>query len=179
MRFSYIGFLRKNVPDYLYHLTTINNYKNIVRDGFINISHDRFLNKDAIFTVEKNNYINEWSKSIINDDNLKNLLLEHVSSCGDSVVLKISTKNLNLKKLFVRNQNKFFMLKNSYYDKLPKNPVKFVECLVDAFHLRFGTPATLKKFFMKNKPYEYIYKDKINTNDIDCIISLDEFLGKF
>ena len=178
MNFMKIGFLRKNIPDYLYHLTTTENYRNILRDGVIKQNHDRILNKQAVFTVEKNNYINQWSKAFVNNENLKDMLIAHISTGSDNVVLKISTKNLDLKKLFIRNQNKFFMFKNGNYDKLPKNPIKFLECFIDALHLRYGTPAALKKFFNKNKPYEYIYKDKIAAQEIDCIVSLDEFLGK-
>ena len=85
---------------------------------------------------------------------------------------------MDLKKLFIRNQNKFFMFKNGNYDKLPKNPIKFFEYVIDALHLRYGTPAALKKFFNKNKPYEYIYNDNIAAQEIDCIVLLDEFLGK-
>ncbi len=171
-------FFRKNIPDYLYHLTTKDNYCNILRDGVIKQNHDRFLNKNAVFTVEQNNFIHEWSKTFINNENLRDMLIEHISLGDDNVVLKISTKNLDLKKLFIRNQKKYFDFKNSMYDKLPKNPIKFLECIMDAFHLKYGTLAALKKFFNKNKPYEYIYKDKINVREIDSIISLDEFLGK-
>lgn len=178
MTFIKSCFFRKNIPDYLYHLTTKENYQNILRDGVIKQNQDRILNKHAVFTVEQNNFINEWSKTIVNSQNLRDMLIEHTSSCGDSVVLKISTKNLDLKKLFIRNQNKFFNYKNGKYDKLPKNPVSFFEFIIDAMHLRYGTPAALKKFFNKNKPYEYIYKDKIDVQEIDNIILLDEFLGK-
>ena len=85
---------------------------------------------------------------------------------------------MDLKKLFIRNQNKFFLFKNGKYDELPKNPVSFLGCIIDVLHLRYGTPAALKKFFNKNKPYEYVYKDKIDAQEIDNIISLDEFLGR-
>ena len=33
-------------------------------------------------------------------------------------------------------------------------------------------------FFNKNKPYEYIYNDNIAAQEIDCIVLLDEFLGR-
>ena len=172
------GLFRRNIPDYLYHLTTKENYRNILRDGVIKQNYDRILNKQAVFTVEQKNFINQWSNTSVNNENLRDMLIEHTSLGGDSVVLKISTKNLDLKKLFIRNQNKFFNYKNGKYDKLPKNPAKFFEFIIDALHLRYGTPAAIKKFFNKNKPYEYIYKDKIDTKEIDSIISLDEFLGK-
>ncbi len=171
-------FTRKNIPEYLFHLTTKDNYKSILQDGYIKKSHDRILNKDAVFLIEKNNYLTEWSKVFVDKDNLKNRLIEHVNLGDESVVLKITTKNLHLKKLFVRNQKKFFMLYNGQYDELPKNPLKFIRMITDAIHLRFGTPAFIKKFFNKHKPYEYIYKDKIETNNIAGIIPLKQFIEK-
>ncbi len=150
MNFVSRCFFRKNIPDYLYHLTTKENCRNIFNDGVIKQNQDRILNKYAVFTVDQNNFTNVWSKTIINNENLRDMLIEHISLGGDSVVLKVSTKNLDLKKLFIRNQNKFFGFKNGEYDKLPKNPLKFLGFIVDALHLRYGTPAALKKFFSKN-----------------------------
>lgn len=170
---------KRNIPEYLYHMTGVNTCKNIRQDGFILPSQDRILNKDAIFTIEKKNYLTEWAKTIVDNDNLKNMLLSHINCEKEAVVLKIPTKNLQLRKLFVRNQKKFFKFKNGEYDELPKNPLKMLKSIFDCLHLRYGTPAFLAKFHNKPKAYEYIYKDKIDIKDIDEIIPLDEFLKSY
>ncbi len=168
---------RKNIPGELYHITSKSSYKDIIRDSFIRPSQDRVLNKEAIFTIDKKNFLNAWEKTIVDNDSLKNRLLQHANRANDIVVLKISTKNLKLRNLFVRNQVKFFDAFTGNNEKMPKNPLKFIKNLIDFLHLRYGSFAFLKKFANKDKAYEYIYKDKISVKDIDAVMTLEEFLG--
>lgn len=171
-----IPVFKKNIPQYLYHLTGKNTYANIVRDGFIRTSKDRILNKSAVFTIEPQNYSRQWEKTIIDNNTLKNRLLEQVGIEKETVALKISTQNLKTGKLFVRNQNKFFKFRAGLYDNLPKHPLKRLKSIIDCIHLRYGTPAFLRKFYNRNKAYEYIYKDNISTEDIAEVIPLEQFL---
>lgn len=166
---------KRNMPKYLYHMTGSNTCKKIKNSGFILPSNDCILNKNAVFTIDKGNYLREWEKIIVDNNDLKNRLLEHINREKGAVVLKISTKNLNSRKLFVRNQKKFFKFKNGEYDELPKNPLRILQNLFDYLHLRYGTPAFLAKYHNKSKAYEYIYKGKIDIKDIDDIIPLDKF----
>ena len=166
----------KNIPQYLYHLTPKKNYQQMVQDGCIKQTHDSLLNKDAIFTIEKNNYMNKWANTKIKNEYLNDMLLSQVDYTRDTVVLRIPTKNLNLQKLFVRNQKKYFGFAYGEYDTPIKNPIKFIQTLKVLIHLRYGTPAYLKKFQNSNNAYEYIYKDSININNIDSVIPLKQFL---
>ena len=56
---------RHNIPRYLYHLTTKENYNSMLKDGFIKTSHDVELssNLEGVFLFEMINFVKRWGST--------------------------------------------------------------------------------------------------------------------
>lgn len=151
---------KENLPEYIYHFTSEENYKSMLESGEIKASYsDRYLRDNgnkAIFLVDSDNLLNHW-------DSLKNetrgsYLVRLLKFCdksqsGKIVMLKIPTSKLDINNILFRNQN-YVMDEFAMYD-LPKK--------------------TREKFFACSKLIKEIHKDQETFMDnISCNIFMPE-----
>ena len=151
---------KNNLPEYLYHFTSEENYKSIIKNGEMKATYsDKFLKSNgnkAIFLVDSDNLLNQW-------DSLKNktrysYLTRLLKFCdksqnGKVMMLKIPTSKLNIDNLSFRNQN--YVMDSFAMMRLPKE--------------------TKEKFFACSKLINKIHKDnKIFTDDISSHIFMSE-----
>ncbi len=137
---------QRNVPRYLYHLTTKNNYQQMLKDGYIKVNHDADIrsNLNGIFMLDLKNFTKRWmSMGIDCGEHLltfaKALLMQASKDGSNIVVLKIPTKTLYLNKLKCRSQ-------------ISKNNT----------HIMNGDFATNQKHYTRRKePIEYICETDI------------------
>ena len=54
---------RRNLPRYLYHITTENNYQQMLKDGYIKGHHDLDLNThlSGVFLFDLKNFSKRWT----------------------------------------------------------------------------------------------------------------------
>ena len=145
---------RRNIPRYLYHLTTKENYNSMLKDGYIKAFHDvdPTTNLNGVFLFDMINFVKKWSSTGVVADFLKNplllsnaLLLNAAFKNPEIVLLKIPTKNFPLEKLRCRVQNS--------QNKVPLE------------HTINGDAATNRKHFTRKKlALEYIFKGNIPIN---------------
>lgn len=147
---------RRNVPRYLYHLTSKDNYKSILKDGFLKTNLDD-TKLDGVFMFDILNFVKRWCNSgafIEGLDNkvsiAKGLFFYIVMKNPNIVLLKIPTKNLDLKNLRCRA----LVFNNKISEK----------------HSNYGDLATNRKHYSRKKfPIEYIYEKNILINNIQKI----------
>ena len=102
---------KHKIPRYIYHLTNKKSYNTMLKEGVLKSNYEAVLVMKCVFGVELVNFLKHWGK--VKKDNewsLQEQLVYDQASKGqsDMVILKISTKSLDNKKLFVRSQNKIF-----------------------------------------------------------------------
>lgn len=107
-----------DVPEYLYHLTSKENYQSMLASGKLKQGFDHYCGS-AVFAFDFNNFNKNWNNILDSDVNMKDKLLKQAAKFGDDVVLlKIPTKFLDKGKMFVRSENAFFKVSESdLYDK--------------------------------------------------------------
>lgn len=142
---------RRNVPRFLYHLTTQNNYNKILKDGYIKSNHDLDLcsNLSGVFMFDLKNFTKRWvSMGVDCGDKLltfaKALLMQVSKDDSNIVVLKIPTRFLSSKKLKCRSQ----VSKNDW-------------------HINNGDFATNQRHYTRKKePLEYINETDIPIQNV-------------
>lgn len=114
---------RRNLPRYLYHITTENNYQQMLKDRYIKGHHDLDLNThlSGVFLFDLKNFSKRWTTMGIDlGDKLftfaKGLIMQASKDDSNLVVLKISTKTLSQNKLKCRNQLTDSKTHNTYGD---------------------------------------------------------------
>ena len=145
---------RRNLPRYLYHITTENNYQQMLKDGYIKGHHDLDLNThlSGVFLFDLKNFSKRWTTMGIDwGDKLftfaKGLIMQASKDDSNLVVLKIPTKTLSQNKLKCRNQ--------------------FSDC---ELHNTYGDFATNQKHYTrKKKPIEYINEENIPIQNVTKI----------
>lgn len=174
---------KRNVPRYLYHLTTKKNYQQILKDGYIKGKHDVNIrsNLSGIFMVDLRNFTKRWMTTGVDCGEklltfAKALIMQASKDGSNIVVLKIPTKSLNLNKLKCRSQisknnthitNGDFATNQKHYTRR-KEPVEYI-CETDipiSNATKIGetnTDFNLEKA-LENEPMNYI--DKINEKKI-------------
>ncbi len=158
------------IPEYLYHLTNKNNFKNIIKTGEIIPSEDII---DGVFMFDMKDFQTNW-KTHSYDNTAPSiavsLLLQAIKSDDELVLIKIPTKNLKVNKIKIRPQDDVCRYINSReYRNL---------CMVHAesggaFKHKSDFPKNLTKgykiscaqdFFNENRPIEYVYQGKIKVD---------------
>ncbi len=137
---------KRNVPRYLYHLTTKNNYQQMLKDGYIKGYHDEDIrtNLSGIFMLDLRNFTKRWMTTGIDCGEqlltfAKCLIMQASKDDSNIVALKIPTKTLNMSKLKCRSQ-------------ISKNNI----------HITNGDFATNQKHYTRRKePIEYICETDI------------------
>ncbi len=145
---------RRNLPRYLYHITTENNYQQILKDGYIKGHHDLDSSShlSGVFLFDLKNFSKRWATMGIDlGDKLltfaKGLVMQASKDDSNLVVLKIPTRTLSQRKLKCRNQ------------------------LTDSeTHSIYGDFATNQKHYTrKKKPIEYINEGNIPIQNVTKI----------
>ena len=154
---------KRNVPRYLYHLTTKKNYQQILKDGYIKGKHDVNMTTG----VDCGEKLLTFAKALI---------MQASKDGSNIVVLKIPTKTLNLNKLKCRSQisennihimNGDFAANQKHYTRR-KEPIEYI-CETDipiTNATKIGEASTdfnLEKA-LENEPMNYI--DKIDEKKI-------------
>lgn len=137
---------KRNVPRYLYHLTTKNNYQQMLKDGYIKGYHDEDIrtNLSGIFMLDLRNFTKRWMTTGIDCGEqlltfAKCLIMQASKDDSNIVALKIPTKTLNMSKLKCRSQ-------------ISENNI----------HITNGDFATNQKHYTRKKePIEYICETDI------------------
>lgn len=114
---------RRNLPRYLYHITTENNYQQMLKDGYIKGHHDLDSSShlSGVFLFDLKNFSKRWITMGIDwGDKLftfaKGLIMQASKDDSNLVVLKIPTKTLSQNKLKCRNQLTDSKTHNTYGD---------------------------------------------------------------
>lgn len=190
----------KKNPRFLYHLTTKENYANILQTGEINPSSDKLCGQN-IFMFDMINFFKHWTKQFEGGALAKSidkmLLCKMVGKKDTSIVLlRIPTKSMNIEKLRIRSQDALFTagdyvlqtqkyLLNKYNCasmaellEIIKNDEKAFYEVFDwykkARHLSLGAPAGMNKLLAERKhALEYIYPENISTRDISMVGEID------
>ena len=102
----------KKKPRFLYHLTTKENYANMLQTGEINPSSDKLCGQN-IFMFDMINFFKRWTKQFeggVYAKSIDKMLLCRMVGKKDStiVLLRIPTKSMNIEKLSIRSQDALF-----------------------------------------------------------------------
>lgn len=145
---------RRNLPRYLYHVTTENNYQQMLKDGYIKGHHDLDSSShlSGVFLFDLKNFSKRWTTMGLDwGDKLftfaKGLIMQASKDDSNIVVLKIPTRTLSQRKLKCRNQ------------------------LTDSeTHSTYGDFATNQKHYTrKKKAIEYINEENIPIQNVTKI----------
>ena len=152
---------KPDIPRYLYHMTTKQNYESILKSGKIHTSCDcSRSNLDGVFMFAMQNFSKRWANTVIQTPNAKvnlgSVLLckkirdfEDASKGLDIVLLKIPTKGMDISKLRVRPQQ--ILTKNSQ-------------------EILNGDSALYKSIYTHRKnAIEYIYENNIDTSHLEKV----------
>ena len=152
---------KPDLPRYLYHMTTKQNYESILKSGKIHTSCDcSRSNLDGVFMFDMQNFSKRWANTVIQTPNAKvnlgSVLLckkirdfEDASKGLDIVLLKIPTKGMDISKLRVRPQQ--ILTKNSQ-------------------EILNGDSALYKSIYTSRKnAIEYIYENNIDTSHLEKV----------
>lgn len=134
---------KPNIPRYLYHVTSKQNYESMLRSGYIEARKDCTEMK-GVFMFDIINFLKRWVNTCTNKLNLGTcLILKPAADNGnevDTVLLRISTKNMDINKLKIRPQDIARPSSDS---------------------------AVYQSVYTRRKiPIEYIYENDINISDI-------------
>lgn len=148
---------KPDIPRYLYHMTTKQNYESILKSGKIHTSPDCGMsNLDGVFMFDMQNFSKRWANTVIQTPNAeanlgtalfcKNICnFEDVTNGLDIVLLKIPTKGMDISKLKVRPQSANTGILN-------------------------GDSALYKSIYTRRKnAIEYIYEQNIDVSNIENI----------
>ncbi len=152
---SFVTSKGKNVPRYLYHITSEKNYKSIIKDGVVKPHQDAYMqsNLNGVFLFDLKNFIKCWCKSGITfGDTIftlaQALFLKCSSKTSKIVVLRIPAKKLEMDKLRCRVQD------------LSGN--------ISEEHIMNGDSALNQKHYTRKRmPIEYIYNKAIPATNIE------------
>ena len=143
----------KNIPRYLYHLTTRENANRILQSG----AHIRTPKNDyqaGFYMFDLNNFLRHWTNPFYNFSSKLFCLTAHVHDSMELALLKIPVKNLNTENLRIRSQLSLHSLRGSY----------------DRNHNQFGDVVSKVKHYTRKKhPIEYIYLDNIPAESIEKV----------
>ena len=156
-QFPWSEYRCKEIPRFLYTITTKANYESMCKDGYIRTAQDIIRPKmQGIFLFDLRNLTKRWtSNSFFRKQNfITQLFLALTDKSKDLVVLKVPTKNLE-NSLRIRSLN--YLFKNC--DRIRTD-----------VHLDSGIGAYMQKHYTQHKePIEYIYKANIPITQVEKI----------
>lgn len=153
---------------YLYHLTTRENYEKIKTSG-LKLSKDKYAKK-GIFMLDLKNLLTQWQHCLVGktkntplDENLMGQISKGNPN-ADVVLLRIPIKKLDKKHLKIRSQNELFenLEVNGDLKESAKNNKELMR------HIKGETPISEARKH-GGEALEFIYSDKISAEDIKKI----------
>ena len=160
-----VQYGKHKVKRYLYHFTSFDNYKKMIKDNKINMSHkDNYLNTPGVFMIDLPNYTKRW----LNNDtywSTQNLALTFLSeTCHNQdklVCLRIPTASLDHSKLKIRSQDEFFKHEKKWFEPVPE-------------HIKTGDEAKNRGLYVQRKEcIEHIYQDEIPMDKVELVGIVD------
>ena len=152
---------KPDLPRYLYHMTTKQNYDSMLKSGKIYTSHDAGMSSlEGVFMFDMQNFSKRWANTMIQTPNAKAnlgtaLLCKNITEFKnmtkgiDIVLLKIPTKGMDISKLKVRPQ---------------LAPTELNAGILN------GDSALYKSLYTRRKnAIEYIYENNIDTSCLEKI----------
>lgn len=151
----------QNIPEFIYHITSKENYKKILKDGKMNISAWEELSENGcqgIYFIDKENFLKNWvgrkEPELFGDVDLGELLMLWTSKGTDTVAIKIPTSSLDMSKLHFRP---YIKASREATETIDNDTLKISSNLV-----KEGLPiCELAKYAETDEPIEYVYFGKI------------------
>lgn len=156
---------KSNLPDFIYHITSKENYEKILKDGKMKIS-DWEANSgngcNGIYFVDKENFLNKWlnrkETELFGDTDIgEMLMLWTCKSTDGSVAIKIPTSKLNPMQLRFRP---YLQACRESIETFDPDTLK-----IDSKMVKEGLPIDdLIKYKNSNEPIEYVYFGEITPD---------------
>lgn len=149
-----------NLPEFIYHITSQENFEKILQDKKIVKSSFEVGQNGCCGTylVDRDNFLQKWlgrqEPSLFGDADIGGMLMMWTSKGSDPVAIKIPTSSLDLSKLRFRPYVKACL---ETAEKLDPETLK-----VDSKLVTEGLPLSdLAKYVGSNEPIEFVYTDEI------------------
>lgn len=161
------------IPRYLYHVTTKQNYANMLKEQAIKTKCDKHFG-EGLFMFDLQNFLKNWSIDFADykNYNIRNTLFENIirkQKQHDMVLLRIDTNKINKEHLLVRSVKKLFKM---FYET-ENFAQKFEEQKLtnpDMRHLAMGDSALRFPLYNQRKDaMEFAVKEKLDVNCAECI----------
>lgn len=174
------------IPKFLYHFTTEEGYKSILKEGKVRVGGKGDPIK-GIFLVELSNLLKRWTASSDwESSDLRKKVLKHVIRIlnGKIVLLRIPTKNLDKEKILVRSQNRLFKIvaKDNFDDVYEEWKYTGIKPPGEFTHAFYADSAKKAKLYKQRKEaIEYIYPMPIEVSKIKKIGEIQasyNYIGK-
>lgn len=162
---------QEEIPEYIYHITSKDNYIKIMKSGKINVSNWEASSDNGlagVYMVDKHNFLNAWNQTTDltkitgmgeADSNLGKLLLSWIimgSKSHELHAIKIPTSSLDKSKL------RFRPYSDVVNSLVAANP--------DMEMIKKGlTLEKLSEYQRKSVPIEYVYTDSIPSDMIQSV----------
>ncbi len=158
---------KQNIPEFIYHITSKENYEKILKDGKMKFSSFEAMggNCKGVYFVDKDNFLNKWvgrtEKELFGADSNgtpldigEMLMLWTCKGTNGTVAIKIPTSNLDLSKLRFRP-----------YIQACKEGMEAYMSGKTSKMVKEGLPLSeLSKYINTNEPIEYIYFGDLTPN---------------
>lgn len=167
------------IPRYLYHITTKQNYKNMLLERTIKPAKDRHFGR-GFFMFDLKNFMKNWTFDFGNYKNFdtRNVIFENIvrkQRKHKMVLLRIDTNKIKKEKLLIRSIKKLFQ---QYYgvENFSKRFPKEKLTNPDMKHIAQGDTGKMYPLYNQRKDaVEFAMRKKI---DINCAEPIGEFYYK-
>lgn len=154
-----------NIPEFIYHITSKENYERILQDKKITASvfESGQNGCHGVYLVDKDNFLQKWlgrkEPDLLGDIDIGELLMMWTCKASEPVAVKIPTSRLDLSKLRFRPYIEACV---ETFEKFDSSTMKVGSKLV-----KEGLPLSdLSKYIRTNEPIEFVYMDEIPTDII-------------
>ncbi len=157
----------KDIPEFIYHITSKENYEKILKDGKMKISSFEAMgdNCKGIYFVDKDNFLQKWvgrkEIELFGDADIgEMLMLWTCKSIDGTVAIKIPTSSLDLSKLRFRP---YIQACQEACDTMDPDTLKISSKMVkEGLSL-----SELSKYIDTDEPIEYVYFGDITPKVFD------------
>lgn len=172
---------KKLLPEFLYHLTTPNNYQSMKKMGKIIPSQEGSTGLSGVFTFDLANFLNHWGKICDGNTPLDRKLINRIMQAGNGEIalLKIPTEQMSPDLFKVRSQKLIFDMQNEV-EYLP-NPyfASKTDLMIDNFnenywHMIKAAPLQdSQKYDEAGHAIEYIFNGEIPMDSVQLVGNAD------
>lgn len=161
---------KTNIPEFIYHITSEENYEKILHDKKI-IKSTIETGQNAcygIYFLDKDNFLQKWlgrkEPDLSGDVDIGEALMAWTCKGNNPVIIKIPTSRLDLSKLRFRP---YLEACKESFEKLNSDTMK-----VDSKLVTEGLPLSdLQRYIKTNEPIEFIYKEELPIDIIDSFFT--------